>query len=207
MAIIPEQVRSVDPWSENRFSNNYNIRSRILTGGKNTVVFLDSFKITKLSDTKIKIGPGVAIKDDVMVHIMEDVTINLIADEGYVLSGEGEPPIPAPDVDIILHVCLNYHYFRSIPAPDARYVIIKYPTAHFKVADHLWLGRIHVVNNKIVEVTTEPIRLPNEEGGTVFSRSCIDPLMGYTTFNGGVIRTEHPEEDPQNYQWFENWDF
>ena len=205
MAIIPQQLRSVDPWSENRFSDNYNIRSRMLTGGADSIVFLESFTITQTDDTIITVGPGVAIKDDVLIHITETVTMNLAVNQGYSYNNEGEPPITDPDGDYVLHLCLNYHYARSIPAPQAKYVLIKYPNTHFSTINHLWLGRITVVGGIITDCSTLAIRIPDTDLGTVYERHTIDPINGYAQINGGVVRPAVPNGTPDG--WYEEWQY
>lgn len=203
---IPNQIRSVDPWSENRFSDNYNVRSRILTAGRDSVVYLESFAITKTGDTTITIGPGLAIKDDVLIHILETTTIDLASIQGYVISGEGEPPIADPLADdVVLHICLHYHYSRSIPAPTAKFVIIKNPNEHFTEVNHMWLGRVHVTNNVITQCTKLAYRTPDTELGTVYERRTIDPLLGYTQVNGGVVRPAVPGGTPVG--WYEEWQY
>lgn len=205
MPVIPNQLRSVDPWSENRFSDNYNLRSRMLTSGVDAIVYPDSFTITRMSDTVIRIGAGVAIKDDVMLHIMDLVTIDLTAADGYMYGGEGEPPISNPLGAFNLHLLLTYNYNRSIPAPSARYNFTRYPEVHFLPVNHLWLGRVFGMNNVITGVSTEPIRIPDNETGIVYQRHVIDPLTGYTTVNGGVIRPPTPGGSPDG--WYEEWQY
>lgn len=205
MPVYPQQLRSVDPWAEGRFSDNYNLRSRVLTRGIDSIVYLDSFAMAETGTTSFSIGPGIAIKDDVMIHIQEATTINLAAESGYVFGSEGEPPLSDTLGEMDIHVCLSYKYNRSIPAPAARYTLIKFPELHFDPEVHMWLGMIHTIAGVISEVRTEAIRIPDNVGGVIYRRHYIDPLSGYTTVNGGVIRPEIPGGTPDG--WYEEWQY
>lgn len=216
MAIIPQQFRSIDPWSENRFSDNYNLRSRMLTGGHDCVIFLDSFNMAITSSPPsppvLVIGPGLAIKDDVMIHILEDTTMNLTVAEGYVYNNIGDTPIIPMNALQGLNIVLTYQYARSMPSPTATINIIKdnLMLSIFRPVKHMWLGRIIVVNQQVTEISRAPIRfplapIPNPDTRTIYYRRTIDPLLGYTTINGGVIRPLIAGDPVVNASWFEEW--
>lgn len=119
--IIPSQHRSVDPYSDNRFSSVINRQTRILTGGENVVVYPDdSFQFSdSTADLEIIISPGVAIKDDVVVHITEDFTMGLNDSQFY------EDPTPGIISVGEYYIVLKYRYARSLPSPKAEYKIIR----------------------------------------------------------------------------------
>lgn len=201
MPLVPSQLRSADPFGENRFSNVYNLRSRMLTNGVDSVVFLESFALEITDDLEIKIGPGIAIKDDVMIHILDDVTIDLTQNQGYMVSGESEPPWTEDGTDKTLHLCLHYHYARSMPAPQARYVLMEDPTLHYTTVNHMWLGYLNIVGGVVVNFTYNPIVINNY----LYERHIINVILGYTSINGGVIRPPIPGGTPVG--WYEEWEY
>src|SRR3972149_9045525 len=114
----PEQIRSIDPYSENRFSSTINRFTRIYTGGTDCIVHPDSFQITDASDstsvTYIAFTSGMAIKDDVLIHITESgVGVDLLDDTHYL------DETPGPITEGYYYLVLWYNHTRSYPAPKA----------------------------------------------------------------------------------------
>lgn len=128
MPIIPQQIRAVDPYSESRFSDNYNLRSRMVTGGRDVILFPDSFAITQNPNkTSFTVGPGVAIIDDVLVHVLEETEFDLSADTDAMMdASQVSPPIPEGETgEFYLDLYIYYKYARTIPAPVARLGLIR----------------------------------------------------------------------------------
>ena len=200
---VPTQSRSVDPWSENRFSNNYNLRSRILTRGIDAVLYQESFDVIKSTDTSIIIKPGLAVKDDVLIHILEDATANMLTDEVYMIPEEVEPPINVLIGTYIVHLVLEYVYARSMPAPAARYKLLR-DVANFNTVKFMWLAGIKITDGIIVSIYKEGVRIPDVVGGTVLSRRTIHPINGYARINGGVIR---PDTTGGTVDWYSEWNY
>jgi hypothetical protein len=202
--VVPEQIRSIDPWSENRFSDNYNLRHRLLTKGEDVVVHNDSFALSIIDSTTLRIGPGIAIKDDVAIHIYEYQDIDLYAStDGYGV--DSDPPIHLSAVDYTTHVMLKYQYARSMPAPSASYRFIEDVATYFTSAMYMYLGYLTISNKTITEVHPEGIMVPFP-GGTTYRRITINPYTGYSRINGGVVR---PEVDGGGGPagWYEEWSY
>lgn len=141
MAIVtPDQIRSLDPYADHRFSNTINRFNRIFTGGEDTIMPFDNQEFTLTKQTSngseviagvtytwyankgIKIGGGICIKDDVLIHVKNSAYIDLTDSDVYVGSGSGYNVFDTTGKYFIL---LQYQYSRSIPAPSAKYVIVK----------------------------------------------------------------------------------
>lgn len=141
MAItIPSQVRSVDPYADHRFSNTINRLNRIYSGGEDVILPFDgqTFNLTKKTDTSsatiagvtytwnankaVQIGPGLCIKDDMLIHVKNSAYLNFQDPDNYVGSGSGYDSFDSTGKYFML---LQYEYSRSIPAPQAKYVIAK----------------------------------------------------------------------------------
>jgi hypothetical protein len=203
---VPNQLRSVDPWSENRFSDNYNIRSRILTGGKDVVLIPDSFKLTKTSDYTINIKPGIAIKDDVMIHIMEEFDIDIRENEGLMVDGQIEPPRrESVHTPYLIHIFLKYTYARSQPPNEASYELIRSNIANesflrrYTPIKHMWLGYIGIVNRVIDTVSEfDSIFVEGDDVDVHIKRLYYYGLFGGNlTINCGTIR--------EDAQWYTDW--
>jgi len=182
---IPQQVRSVDPFQDFRFSNNYNIRSRIITGGKkNVVLYESSFKLEKVNDYTIKIHPGLAIVDDVFIHIYEEKIYDLRNNNIYI---DNEPlvntSLPSTDSKYRHLQCfplfLHYNYVRAKEIPKAKYVILKNVGTQYNKDYMVYLGYIAFRDNKILFVSNSSIMLDNENRPV---RNWNDP-----NFNDNII--------------------
>lgn len=128
MPITPQQIRAVDPYSESRFSDNYNLRSRMVTGGRDVILFPDSFAITQNpNNLEFTVGPGVAIVDDVLIHILESTTFDLSSDDDAMMdASQTSPPIPTDETnEFYLDLYIYYKHARTIPAPSARMGLIR----------------------------------------------------------------------------------
>ena len=157
MAItIPDQIRSVDPYADHRFSNTINRFNRIFTGGEDTILPFDDleFNLTKQTSSgtetivgtvytwaankAIKVGPGMCIKDDMLIHIKNSSYVNFTDPTNYVGSGTGYNSFDSTGKYFIL---LSYTYARSIPAPQASIVIAKQRNEFLNNRDrYIYLG-------------------------------------------------------------------
>lgn len=152
-SVTPTQYRSVEAYRENRFSSNYNLRNRLITWDRNCIVWKESFKIEKidtgsLANNQIKIYPGVAFVNDVMIHIMADVIITFEQNEGYMVGNTAEPPINQNGVTIVpsnsyFFLVLEVDYGRK-DILEGRYKLIRDVDvdANFDSRDHLFLAKI-----------------------------------------------------------------
>jgi hypothetical protein len=213
MPYIPEQLRAIDPWSENRFSNNLNLRSRMITGGRDIIVFEESFNLEIVNNTTLKVTAGVLVKDDVMVHVMQDTDMDLQNEDDWIISTQSQPGIPvsaqAEDYDI--HVFVEYKYARSIPPAEAKYICIKHGNSnqlldHYNSERHLWLGMVTVLTdggtNRLGSYSMNPVRITDPPREVTFKRTTMNPLGSIDTINCGVVRYDIPPD----VDWFENWE-
>lgn len=141
MAIVtPDQIRSLDPYSDHRFSNTINRFNRIFTGGEDTIMPFDNQEFTLTKQTSngtetiadvvytwyankaVKIGPGIVIKDDTLIHIKNSAYLDFTDPLIYAGSGSGFNTFDSTGNYLIL---IDYQYTRSIPAPTAKYVVLK----------------------------------------------------------------------------------
>lgn len=201
---IPEQLRSIDPWSESRFSDNYNLRSRLMTKGEDVIVFKDSFALSIEDSTTIAVGPGIAIKDDTMIHITESQSIDLY--NGGATTGYGvdkDPPIHYSATPYYTYMVLNYRYARAMPSPSASYRCIENLSTYFDEVSHMYLGRLTIVDKAITQVTQLGVSLLS----TIYRRILVQAEYGFTGVNGGVVRTEPPLEDYVNTDVYEQWEY
>lgn len=157
MAItIPDQIRSVDPYADHRFSNTINRFNRIITGGEDTILPFDDqeFNLTRkttagsetiagtvytwAANKAVKVGPGMCIKDDMLIHIKNSSYVNFSDPTNYVGSGTG---FNAFDTTGKYFILLSYTYARSIPAPQASIVIAKQRSEFLNNRDrYIYLG-------------------------------------------------------------------
>lgn len=145
MALIaPTQQRSVDPYSDNRFSSVINRLSRIVTGGADCILLPRySYYISRESWNTIKIYPGFSIKDDVLLHITEEYDLD-VSDDTYYIDNLG-----AMVSSGYYYIVLQYKYARTLPAPLARYRIIRETSTLYTGYEYkyIFLAAVQVVYN------------------------------------------------------------
>ena len=166
MPITPPQVRSVDPYSENRFSSAINRLTRIVTGGRDVVLLSnESFELSYDDSNDnysiITVGPGLCVKDDVTIHITDDVAIDLRDNDYYI------DDTPGMISSGYYYLVLKYQYNRILPAPKAVYKIIRNKSLYTMYQSSLiFLGTILIGFNsdetryEIIEINTSD---PSEE--------------------------------------------
>lgn len=164
MAItIPNQIRSVDPYADHRFSDTVNRFNRIFTGGEDTILPFDGdlqFTLTLMTTSgsetihgveyswdeyeAVKIGPGLFIKDDALIHVRSSAYLDFTEAANYVGSGAGFDQFNQTGDYFIL---IKYDYLRSIPASQASYVIAKQRAEFLNNREkYIYLGTASVVN-------------------------------------------------------------
>lgn len=140
----PTQERSVDPYSNRRFSSVLNRMSRIASTGEDVILFPNqSFTLTRTNWYEVKVTPGICIKDDVLIHITEDYYINFANSNYYV--DESGAMVSEDDYYIVL----QYLYSRSLPAPKAWYKVIRDISSLYTGHEHqyIFLGAANIVWN------------------------------------------------------------
>lgn len=188
MPTIPNQERSLDPYSENRYSSTINRFNRIVSGATDCILYDEqSFLITRNNDTSLSIGAGLCVKDDVLIHVKEDnYQIDMTDWDYYIDPSTGGS---AMDSTGYYYVVLNYVYTRSLPAPKACYRIIKDIDTYFTpyVNLYVFLGAVHVVSGGAGYIL-------NSDPTCVYYYDPADPLIVRQTppsdvfhIDGGII--------------------
>lgn len=175
----PIQERSVDPYSNNRFSSVINRLTRVVTGGKHLIIFPStSFLISKSStpETSVLISSGVAVKDDVLIHVTEeDFELKFDVNENYIDNVGGMT------IEGLYYIVIDYVYTRTYPHPKAYYKIIK-DKKLFDAKKYIFVGGVYVISSNdilIIDQTKEFIYIDPQkpsvrrEGENV-SLDCID---------------------------------
>ena len=152
--VTPEQVRTVDPYSEERFTSTLNRFTRIFTGGLDYLLLEEtSFKFTTAndatSDTFVAFTDGLAIKDDVLLHMTQDGGdngVDFAVDEYYL------DEIPGMITNGWYYIVLYYNYDRSYPPPKAYYRILR-DTSIFQTyqSNYLFLAAVYVENGVLIQ--------------------------------------------------------
>lgn len=189
----PEQVKSIDPFSENRFSTVVNRFTRIYTGGKDVLLFpgesflfADSVSEDSTSNTTVNFSTGYAVKDDVIIHISEQAGVDFSDDDYYL------DEVPGMVNAGWYYILLWYNYQRTYPPASVYYRILR-DTALFPIykTNYLFLAAVYVGPSSILDyaILTEEdeyyltedgdfLVLENySEGGSniVLARSYYDP--------------------------------
>jgi len=144
--MIPDQIRSVDPFSSYH-SDNVNRFTRIVSGGANVIV-----KPTSLvasiggSPTLIRITDGIAIKDDVMIHIEEAngngySVVDLTDPINYIPSSTSPTPNILDVFAPTAYLVLSYTYAKTSTPPKARLMVLK-DIADFDVDTYIFLAKL-----------------------------------------------------------------
>lgn len=116
----PLQERSVDPYSNRRFSSVLNRITRIASGGRDVILFPNqSFRLTLLNYKEVEVSNGICVKDDVLIHVTEDFNLDFSNNDYYV--DDSDAMTQASDYFIVL----SYVYARKLPAPRAWIQIIR----------------------------------------------------------------------------------
>lgn len=150
------QERAVDPYSGNRYSSIINRLSRIVTGGNDVILYpFQSFSLTRLSDTTARVGAGICVKDDVLIHIKEPFDLDF-DDNSYYIDETGEM-----ESEGYYYIVLQYFYARSLPAPKAWIRIIRNTSGLYDTANYsdryIFLGAAHVVfDTPLYKLDTDP---------------------------------------------------
>ena len=147
---IPTQQRALDPYSEKRFSSSTNRLTRSITGGNNVILFPEeSFDLAIVDYHTFTISPGICIKDDVLIHITEEYTVDL-TDSDFFIDGTAMDSIGE------YYIVLQYAYARSLPAPAAYFRIIKNIATYYTQfeSSYIYLGSIQVIHTSKYEIST-----------------------------------------------------
>ncbi len=140
----PAQERSIDPYSNRRFSSVFNRITRVASTGIDVILYpTQSFKLTKLNWKEVKVDSGICVKDDVLIHITEDFYIDF-SNNDYYIDDTG-----AMTSASYYYIVLQYLYARSLPAPKAWIRVIRDITSLYTNHEHqyIYLGSALTVWN------------------------------------------------------------
>ncbi|MCK5016123.1 MAG: hypothetical protein KAS32_03545 [Candidatus Peribacteraceae bacterium] len=187
--VAPTQVRSVDPYSEQRFSSVINRMTRIITNGEDAILLPDTSLVpSKLDFETVSLTSGICIKDDVFIQVTEPFT-QLDANDAvyYVdnyLGGTG-----GMDSTGVYYIVIDYSYERSLPAPVAHYRFIKDLASFYDgfESKYIFLGIANIIYNT-PQVRYEIDTIELEDVGNGVTRPLLDILNNMpTTLDGGAI--------------------
>jgi hypothetical protein len=119
--IIPLQERAVDPFSS-FYSNTVNRLTELVTHdeeGLLTVPSLNVISDTTSPTTTVIVKPGYIVKDDVLIKIKADHSVDFLDDDNWV----SPPDITFPGGNC--YVVLHYVYQKQRPAPVATIKILQ----------------------------------------------------------------------------------
>lgn len=201
--MIPIQERAVDPFSSYE-SENVNRLTRVLTAGEDKIARDTDLFPTKASDTIINITDGVAIKDDVMLHIEDTVgldgfqTLDITDPLNYILQA-GETSLMEAPFPAVAYLVLQYVYVKTPQVPEAQILILKHPE-DLNPELHIFLG-------KITFSATNVIQSIDPEDTSVFP-NVVRPVANLTdAYTDAQARaadalnpiTNHRAADPADY--------
>lgn len=158
----PAQERSVDPYSNRRFSSVFNRITRVASTGIDVILFpQQSFLVTKLNWREISVDPGLCVKDDVLIHVTETFYMDL-TDNDYYVDDTGAMTSAA-----YYYIVLQYLYARSLPAPKAWIKVIRDLSALYTGHEHqyIYLGSVLTIWNATesrYEISTAQHNVPIE---------------------------------------------
>lgn len=138
----PKQLRSLDPFSDNRFSSTINRLSRIVTGGDDVIFHPEASFLFEMVDYRtLRVNPGLCNKDDVLIHVTEPYDLDFMNGEFFVDSDVGM------DTEGKYYILLQYSYFRSLPGPKAYIKILRNIDQNYipYVHRYLFLGLANVI--------------------------------------------------------------
>jgi hypothetical protein len=123
MSSVPTQIRTVDPFA----SYNSNIVNRLtrmvtrLTDGSGVLNSPNDLQVyaDATSTTEVVVQPGIIFKDDMLIHVTQEHTVNFEDSDDYVSFGAGFNEAG------YYYICVEYTFVKSRPAPEAEIKIIK----------------------------------------------------------------------------------
>lgn len=117
----PSQTRTVDPFASYN-SSIVNHLTRMITRGENALTNYNDLQVTldtTSPTTAVVVSTGSVYKDDMFITIDQDHRVDFENSNNYYSFGAGFNEIG------YYHICLEYTYAKSRPAPEAKIKIIK----------------------------------------------------------------------------------
>ena len=119
---IPEQYRAVDPFASYN-SNTVNQLTEMTSRNENVLDIPCGLDVVldETSSSSVVVRPGYAFKDDVMIYVSEDHTVDFSDDDQYIVT----PTVGLPLQTGWHYVVLEYTFIKSRPAPQANIKIVR----------------------------------------------------------------------------------
>ena len=139
---IPIQIRTIDPYSSYS-SSVVNQLTRMITRGVDCISGTHSIDVsidpvTPL--TKLIVSPGICFKDDVIIEISSEFSIDMELPDFYL------DALPLYDIGYY-YVTLKYTYVKSKPAPVASIVILRNSQRTALTDSYLFLKCVRIIDN------------------------------------------------------------
>lgn len=119
---IPEQYRAVDPFASYN-SNTVNQLTEMRSRAENVLDIPCGLDVVadETSSSVVTVRPGYAFKDDVMIYVSEEQTVDFSDDDQYITT----PTVGDPLVTGYSYIVLEYTFIKSRPAPQANIKIVR----------------------------------------------------------------------------------
>lgn len=186
--MIPVQQRAVDPFSSYH-SDNVNRISRIITSGEDRIIRTTDLLPTYASSNSIKISDGVAVKDDVTLHIKNNSGIGFSViecdnSENYIPSStsptsnifEFNGYYPSDTINSRAYIVLKYKYLKQSTPPEVELMILKDPN-DFDEDLYMFLGMVYF---SAPQTIVDPILLVDSVPSTPIQRKVANLQDAYT---------------------------
>jgi len=139
MAVYPDQTRTIDPYA----SYNSNVTSRLtrmVTNDSNCLFSSNAIDVTDgTTDTEVIVGTGICFKDDILVQLDAQTTVDFEDSDFYVNFGAGFNEAG------YYYILLDYEYVKANPAPQASIKILKPSQRTTLLTDrHLFLKAVYI---------------------------------------------------------------
>jgi len=212
MPYTPEQVKFVDIFSEERFTEYLNFVNRIISGGKNVILYnTRSFKLEADGvSTNITVNPGMCIIKNVLIHVTSETVLNVLDINNY-LSGDG----PVTCSGTVYNVFLYYKKEFTTSPNNAYFFLVRNPTLELmsmiENGDCIWIGSFlyesdcqtgDFIRNETINIwNSPPITISNKT--YYFSRENVENIYypSVDELNGGVVYIN----EEGKYVWDNNW--
>lgn len=198
--IYPDQTRSIDPFSEYS-SNMVSQLTRMITQGNNCLFSPNSVDVeidTTSSSTNIIIKSGKLFKDDILISIDEDFSVDMTDSAFYISTSSG-----VWNEAGYYYIVANYQYYKSLPAPKLSIGILKPSQQDLLTNSYLFLKAVYVIFNGIsFEISDVYDYDPNDTSikriytPTFINKESTLPDYNPNTDNGKLI---YVEEDSDLY--------
>jgi hypothetical protein len=146
---IPTQVRAVDPFSSYE-SDNVSRLTRIVTSGEDKIAQDGQLEpsITAAGVSTVNITQGIAVKDDILIHITEDFDIDLTDPFNY----SDQSLLNYPTVDET-YIVLQYQYVKTPQVPEAQVLVLN-DIADYDTDLHIFLCKLHFDSATTVDLVS-----------------------------------------------------